>query len=270
MGMTINDLPVAETVTDNDKLDMYQLSTGTDVGLPMSLLKNYIALSTNGIIRGSVTETEKPLDSFSAPADTGVWKWTCEVSQVRSDFPYTYGIVEIIRHEVRAGTDETYDYIQRISVGDAIYQRMKTATNSGAWSTFKRFDVDYDIKYGSDTYNGSPGQQVLFTTSQVNPGSFLANSTPRVFIMPINMSSNEAFYAQLYSTDANGFTFAINHQTIDTSSSGIPVIAVDFSNQTVTNASELSQYIADYCTIDRTTSCGFMWIAIAPKTVTPS
>jgi len=262
MGMTIGNLPVPETLANEDKLHGFQYSSGTDIGVPLSLLKAYVAANTNGIFKGSVTESEKSLDSFSA-SDTGVWKWTCTQAQVRSDFPYTYGIVEIIRHEERAGTDPNYDYIQRISVGDAIYQRMKTATNSGAWSAFKRFDVDYEIKYGSSTYNGTAGQTVNFTTP------FLASATPRVFIMPINLSPDHSFYAQLWSTDANGFTFTINHQHLP-GSSGCPIIGIDFDNKVATNLSELSQYISDYCLIDNSTSCGFHWLAIAPKVVTGS
>lgn len=274
MGMTINNLPVADALTDNDKLDAWQYASGTDVGVPLSLLKNYLALTTNGRCRGN-WPADKALTAATGD-DIGVWKW----AGTETGFPYTYAMVEILRHENSAGTDNNYDLVQRLNVGDAVYQRFKSGTTSAHWSTLKRFDTEYEVKAGSATYDGSYPFHVSFSDATINPGPFIASSSPYIYVTPINPANDHAFSAQVGLADGNGFDVVISHFQAPKSNEilgqGAYAYSVTLSGDTqsgytlTSDFQGLESYINTFGKGDTTTSCAFYWMALAPKTVSGS
>lgn len=266
--MLINGLPVASTITDDDKLDMWQNSSGTDVGIPMALLRQYIDTTSCGRCRGSwVTaenspHTDNDLDKATG-ADIGVWKWTGSANEAPEGFPYTYALVEITRHEIQSGTDSTYDLVQRLNVGDAIYQRMKTSTME-SWSPLRRFDVEYQMEY-ADVHHlpttGSDGK-LSITFSQV------FNVAPIVLITPLNDSPDWEFYGHVYDITTSGFKVKTTAQRIPDSETPPPSWTIDFGNSTA-DLSGITDYIERYCIV-QPEAVTFNWVAIAPKTVSSS
>lgn len=258
MGMTFDQLTPASGLQDEDIFAFFQNASGTNLSISASLFNDYINSTSCGHCRGN-WPSDKALTAADGP-DIGVWKW---IGEATTEFPYTYAIVEIIRHEKRAGTDGAWDLVQRLNVGDAVYQRFKSGTTSAQWSPLKRFDTDYEIKYGSGTTDQTGECLITFSTP-------LFVTTPKIFISPIYDASDYVVTAQLGIHDSSQFKVRIFSQHLPTELT-VPVIELttDGTNYGLDHAQDLANFITEYC-MPKPVELAFEWVAIAPKTVTPS
>lgn len=264
MGMTFDDLTAvgAEGLKDQDLFAILQHTSGVNKNIMASQLLQYISASSCGQCCGT-WPSNKSLDAATGN-DIGVWKWTTnDPSTAPSGFPYTYAIVEILKHERVAGNDATYDLVQRLNVGDAIYQRMKTSSTE-TWSRLKRFDAEFEIRFGSDIFesNSATGfKEVQFSPAFVTP--------PKVIVSPINPSVGTTTVAQVGAVDVNSFNVRLVSVDVpDPTTATCPTVSIDEVGGDVVlyNGPELTAFINRYC-IFTTQNCGFYWVAIAQRTV---
>lgn len=182
---TTSELPAIDALS---KLDMFAVTKKSEMksySVTAQDMANFVKNLSNGGFRGSTT---KSLDEFTI-YDIGMWWW---VNGTTNPTGLTSGVVEIIS---AAGPDEDNieaTYIQRLSFGEKVYQRMIINGRPSGWGSLTNHN----------------GATVLYDVSSATHISFpegLFTATPSVVAVPKNSTNNKVYMINVDNVSPTGF-----------------------------------------------------------------
>ena len=157
------------------KLDLFEVtqrSTNKSCSITAQEMGNYFKTLQNGAFRGS---TSKSLDDFTL-SDVGVWYWTGNDQTVG----LSYGIVEIISSAPSDDDDSDARFIQRITCGNRVYQRM--------------FNETYSVWAALTNRNGAIIEYGVSSDATVTFPQDRFNDVPTVICIPLNTDPSQKVY----------------------------------------------------------------------------
>lgn len=183
---TISELPALAALS---KLDMFEVTKKSDLtsySVTAGDIANYLKTQSNSGFRGSTT---KSINDFTVE-DVGVWHWSNNSSNPTG---LTEGIVEIISFNPPDDDNLEASFLQKLSFGNAVFQRMK---NNGTW-----------MNWGSLTNrNGATIEYGMSTDTHVT-FSQTFNATPAIICCPVNGATGTTVCCvNVFNESATGFS----------------------------------------------------------------
>lgn len=184
---TISELPALAALS---KLDMFEVTKKSDLtsySVTAGDIANYLKTQSNSGFRGSTT---KSIDDFTVE-DVGVWHWNNNSSNPTG---LTEGIVEIISFNPPDDDNLEASFLQKLSFGNAVFQRMK---NNGTW-----------MNWGSLTNrNGATIEYGVSTDTHITFPQGRFASTPAIVCCPINGATGTTVCCiNVFNESAGGFS----------------------------------------------------------------
>ena len=232
---TISELPAIDALS---KLDLFEVTKNSDrksYSVTANDIANFVKNISNGGFKGSTT---KSLDEFTI-FDVGMWWW---VNGSANPTGLYSGVVEII---AAAGPDEDNveaTFIQRLSFGERVYQRMYVNGRYSGWGSLSNKN-GAQIEYGVSTSTAVAFSNPFEATPCVVAIPFNNATLSRIFIINITSVSSKGFEVQKLSSDRDVVTTTVTEVTD--------------GNKTTTRTEEIR---GAWATAD---SIPFYWIALS-------
>lgn len=195
MAIKISDMePYGKSISDNDMFEMVAQNELKSYRVSAQNIAEYCKLLNNGGFRGL---TSKELSDF-AITDCGSWLWS-------GSSPFTYpeiksGYVEIISY-IKPDSEggATAAFIQRLSAGEFVYQRIHTTNGWSDWGSLTNRNGNR-IVYG-----------VAQAQNESNHVSFSPtfNGNPSVILTVIGSKTDYVYQPQLLAVTTEGFDFIV-------------------------------------------------------------
>lgn len=190
------------------KLDMFEVTKKSEMAsysVTAADLAAFVKNTSNGGFRGSTT---KSIDDFTI-LDIGMWWW---VNGSSNPTGLTSGVVEIISFNPADDDNVESTFIQRLSFGEKVYQRMYINGVPSGWGSLTNKN-GAQIEYGVST-----ATTVSFANSFASPPCVIVTpynnaNLSRVFEINVTSISVSQFQVQKLTSDLSAVETEVSETT---------------------------------------------------------
>lgn len=179
----ISQLDPLNALSHLDLFEVTQRANNKSCSITAQEMANYFKTLSNGGFKGT---TAKALNDFTM-ADVGVWYWTGDGGATG----VSYGIVEIMGYASPDNSPADDKYIQKLTSGDRVYQRMF----DNQWSNWAALT---NRNGGIIEYGVSTATSITFPLNRFT-------DTPTIICQPVNDSTDYVYHVNVYSAGPTGF-----------------------------------------------------------------
>lgn len=194
MGLRISDMTALSELSKNDMFEVTQYSSKQTYSVSAQDIATFVKNVSNGGFKG--ISDHSSLDDFTIE-DVGVWWWS---GTTDSTINLSRGMVEIVAYqsETDAGSNSNAMFLQRISYGNSVFQRMWEKSEFYGWADLTNRNGCI-IEYGYST-----SASVTFSKDSNNNSVF--TRMPSVIITPAYSATDKIYSYALASVSATGFS----------------------------------------------------------------